>query len=100
MCKGRFLTASVALAFVLAEAVPAVAGSFFGPVYGAAYYREYPQRTRAGRRGCLPWCCAEAPAPVLATPEPVPAPAPTPEALPVPQMSGPRTKRSGVSGGF
>jgi hypothetical protein len=77
MHKRLTFGASVALALMLAEAVPVLAGSFFGPVYGAAYYREYPQRTRAGRRGCLPCCPCQPPAPPPVAPVP-PAPQPAP----------------------
>jgi hypothetical protein len=77
MHKRLTFGASVALALMLAEGVPVLAGSFFGPVYGAAYYREHPQRTRAGRRGCLPCCPCQTPAPPPVAPVP-PAPQPAP----------------------
>jgi hypothetical protein len=75
MCKRLLLTA---LILFLAETAPAVAGSFFGPIYGAAYYREFPQRTRCGRckgRPCLP---PGYPAPGLACVPAPAAPAPAP----------------------
>jgi hypothetical protein len=78
MCKRLFVIGSAVLALVLTDAVPGRAGSFFGPIYGAPYYREYPQRTRAGRCGCLPWCCAQAPAPATVAPPPAPTPEPVP----------------------
>jgi hypothetical protein len=84
MRKRLLLTA---LALILAEAAPAVAGSFFGPIYGAAYFREFPQRTRCGRRtghpclppgypapahACVPACAVPAPAPVEPAPTAIP----------------------------
>jgi hypothetical protein len=83
MRKRLLLTA---LALILAEAGPAVAGSFFGPIYGAAYYREFPQRTRCGRRtghACLPpGYPAPAPSCMPAPTAPVPAPV---ESAPMPR---------------
>lgn len=73
------------------------AGSFFGPTaYGAAYYREYPQRTRLGRCG-IPWPFPRpAPCASLAVPPAAPVPGTPPSSaaleqlpLPVPQSSVP-----------
>jgi hypothetical protein len=72
-----------ALIVLALEAAPAVAGTFFGPcLYGAPYYREFPQRTYLRHCCCRPPQAAApvAPAPQAATPV-LPPPLPT---LPAP----------------
>ncbi len=79
----RLLPAS--LVMLALGAAPAFAGTWFGPcLYGAPYYREFPQRTYLRHYRCRPPVAAppvaspvpSAAAPVQAPPEALPLPAP------------------------
>ncbi len=87
MSKRRFLAVGATLSLALLGSGTAMAGSFFGPcLYGAAYYREYPWRTRLGRCHTPPAVCTP-----IVTPQPPATVEPAPAATLPPPRATPQT---------